>query len=191
MRPCFLFGMSAVAACLALTAAAHASKPDPGDYPLRVHILKFAVRPGTSREPRHLSDPEPYVNGMGVADLFEDGEPRGFQFSFSCIDGLKISNGYATFPARWKKKDRTLEVLLPETGKPWNLETCDLQAEMRPGLVFYWKNGNVAEKSATLLKDWMVKHLYDPEKGRDEPVLAPGESDSEDGTAGSGLVGPE
>jgi hypothetical protein len=37
----------------------------------------------------------------------------------------------------------------------------------------------------------MVKHQYDPEKGREEPVLLPGESADTDGTTGSTLVSPE
>jgi hypothetical protein len=27
---------------------------------------------------------------------------------------------------------------------------------------------------AAVLKEWMVKHQYDPEKGKDEPVMGPG-----------------
>jgi hypothetical protein len=191
MRHFSLFGLCALAVCLAVSTAALASKPDPDDYPLRVHILKFVTRASSSREPKHPSDAPDYVSGMGVADLFENGDPRGFQFSFSCIGGLKASGGYANFPARWKKKDKTLEILLPETGKPWNLETCQLKTEMRPGLVFYWKDAKIAEESAASLKDWMVKHQYDPEKGKEEPVLLPGESADNDATTGSTLVSPE
>src|SRR5271165_6503236 len=109
MRHFSLFSFGGLAVCLAVSTAALASKPDPDDYPLRVHILKFVTRPSSSREPKHPSDAPDYVSGMGVADLFENGDPRGFQFSFSCIGGLKASSGYANFPARWKKKDKTLE----------------------------------------------------------------------------------
>jgi len=187
----FPIGFVALAACLLVSTTAQASKPDPDDYPLRVHILKFTTRAPMSREPKHPSDSPDYVSGMGVADLFESGQPSGFQFSYSCIGGLKASAGYANFPARWKKKDKTLEILLPETGRPWNLETCQLQTEMRPGLAFYWRDAKIAEESAAVLKDWMVKHKYDPEKGREEPVLLPGESADDDGTSGSTLVSPE
>lgn len=187
MRHFFILGLTAVAACLAVSTAALAVKPDPDDYPLRVHILKFMTRASASREPKHPSDAPDYVSGMGVADLFENSEPRGFQFSFSCIDGLKASSGYANFPARWKKKDKTLEILLPETGKPWNLTPCQLQAEVRPGLAFYWKDSKIAEEPAAVLRDWMVKHHYDPEKNREEPVMLPGESDTDD----SPLASPE
>lgn len=191
MRSFFLFGLTAVAGCLAASTGALASKPDPADYPLRVHILKFNTQAPTSREPKHPSDAPEYVNGMGVADLFENGLPLGFQFSYSCMGGLKPSAGYSNFPARWKKSGKTLEILLPESGKPWNFVPCQLQAEMRPGLAFYWKNGAIAEEPAQVLKDWMVKHRYDPEKDMDEPALSPGESAGDGTDNGSVLVSPQ
>ena len=166
---------------LAVSTAAMAGGPDADNYPLRVHIMRFTEQSRHNREAKSMSEMPDYVDGMGVADLFENGEPRGFQFSYSCIGGLKASSGYGNFPARWKKKDRTLEVLLPETGKPWNLESCELHTAMRPGLVFYWKNGSVAEEAAAVLKDWMVKHQYDPEKDQTDSVMLAGESDGETG----------
>jgi hypothetical protein len=176
MRPVFLFALSAVVVCLAVSMPALAGKPDPDKYPLRVHIFRYAVQQHPGRELKSQSDMAAYVSGMGHADLFENGEPRGFQFRYSCTVAMLASERYSTFPARWKKKDATLEILLPESGKPWNMESCNLQTEMRSGLVFYWKNGEVAEEAAAALKDWMVKHQYDPENGKEEPVMAPGES---------------
>ncbi|MGD0632210.1 MAG: hypothetical protein ABR987_23035 [Terracidiphilus sp.] len=186
MRLIFLLGLGTVAGCLALSTPALAAKPDPADYPLRVHILKDTAQSRHARESKNLSDTPDYIDGMGAADLFERGVPQGFTFSYSCVDGLKASSGYGTYPARWKKNEKTLEVLVPQPGKPWNVETCSLKAELRPGLVFYWKNGILAEESAGLLKDWMVKHQYDPEKERVDPIMAPGESDDTD----SPLVDP-
>jgi len=180
MRLVFFFGLGAVAGCLAQSVPALAGKADPADYPLRVHILKNTARSRNTREPQHLGDSPDYIDGMGVADLFESGEPQGFTFSYSCVDGLKASSGYGSYPARWKKAQKTLELLVPQPGKPWNLETCSLQAAMRPGLVFCWKNGNIAEESGAVLKEWMVKHQYDPEKDKDDPVMLPGETEAAD-----------
>jgi hypothetical protein len=64
-----------------------------------------------------------------------------------------------------------LEILVPQAGKPWNSDSCGLRAEMRPGLVFYFKNGQIAEESAKLLKDWMVQYKYDPEKDLSDPAI--------------------
>jgi hypothetical protein len=186
MRLVFFFGLGAIAGSIALSTPAFAGSPDPADYPLRVHILKDTAQTRNTREPQHNGDSPDYIDGMGVADLFENGEPHGFTFSYSCIDGLKASSGYGTYPARWKKKLKTIEVLVPQPGKPWNLETCSLQAELRPGLVFYWTNGKLAEESAAALKDWMVKHKYDPEKEMVDPISLPGESED----AGSPLEDP-
>ena len=170
VRRVLLFGLSAVAGCLAVSTAALASSHDPADFPLRVNILKYTPNSRHSRERKSNSDGPDYVDGMGVADLFENGEPRGFQFSSSCIDTLRASSGYETFPARWKKREKSLEILVPESGKPWNWEFCELRPEMRTGSVFYWNEGSVAAEAAALLKDWMVKHHYDPEKGLDDPA---------------------
>jgi hypothetical protein len=116
---------------------------------------------------------------MGQADLFENSDPRGFQFRYSCTVPMVASGGHETFPARWKKKDKALEILLPQAGKPWNQEGCDLQTEMQTGLVYYWKNGAVAEESDALLKAWMVKHKFDPENGSEEPAMAARDSTEE------------
>lgn len=185
MRLVFLLGLGAVAACLAVSTIAQAGKPDAAKYPLRVHIFRYVVQPSRSRDFKNHSEGAEYVAGMGQADLFENGEPLGFQFRYSCTVPMIVSGGHETFPARWKKKDRTLEILLPQAGKPWNQEGCDLQTEMRTGLVYYWKNGAVAEESDAVLKDWMVKHKFDPENGQEEPVTAAGDSAGPGGAATS------
>jgi len=160
-----------MAGCLALATAVRAGGPDPADYPLRVHVLKNTTQSRHTRESKTFSDTPDYVDGMGVADLFEGGEPQGFEYSYSCMGGLKASAGYGTYPARWKKKDKTLEILVPQAGKPWNLDTCGLHAEMRPGLVFVLNNEQVAEESSKLFKEWMLNHRYDPEKDQNDPVI--------------------
>ncbi|MGD0734332.1 MAG: hypothetical protein ABR976_04255 [Terracidiphilus sp.] len=171
MRRVFLVGLGAVAGFLAISTAVRAGGPDPADYPLRVHVLKNTSQPRNARASKSLSDSPDYIDGMGVADLFEAGEPQGFEFSYSCMGGLKASVGYGTYPARWKKRAKTLEILVPQAGKPWNLETCGLRAEMRPGLAFVLNNDQVAEEAAKLFKEWMLKHQYNPEKDQNDPVV--------------------
>ena len=178
MRAVFLFGLCAIAACLAISTTALAGGPDPADFPLRVHVMKNSSQSSHPRESKSFADSDTadYVTGMGAADLFENGQPQGFQFSYSCIGGMKPSSGYGAYPARWKKQGKTLEILLPETGKPWNLLACELHAQLRPTLAFYWRNGVLAEESAAVLKAWMVKHKYDPERDMVDPVMADGET---------------
>lgn len=182
MRRILLSFLSGLATCLFVSSVAQANGPDPEDYPLRVHILKIVVRPKDTylaKNPEYMAD---YIDGKGAADLFENGEPHGFIFTYSCMQKPDESGGYGTYPARWKKKDKVLELLLPQTGKPWNMETCDLEPAMRPGLAYFWndKNDTVVEQSSAIFKDWMVKHQYDPEKGLDLPTdvdVAPSSDD--------------
>src|ERR1700721_2206266 len=103
MRHVLLIVMSAVVGCLAVSTPALAGKPDEGKYPLRGHIMRFVAQPNHSRETKSPSDPPPYVEGMGVADLFENGAPQGFQFTYNCTATMGASGAYSTFPARWKK----------------------------------------------------------------------------------------
>jgi hypothetical protein len=174
MRRVFLFGLAAVAACLALTMAVEASGPDPADYPMRVLVFRNAIQPRHQRESKNLDNDGPdFVDGMGVADLFENGTPSAFEYTYSCIEGMRASSGYETFPAKWKKREKTLQILLPRPGKPWDYVTCDLRAEMRDGSAFYWKDDAVAMEGAAAFKDWMVKHQYDPENDKNDPVGLP------------------
>lgn len=178
MRIFVLF--SALAVCFTTAMPALAGSPDESRYPLRVYIFRFAVQPSHNREPKHPFEMPDYVSGMGQADLFENGEPRGFQFNYSCVVEMRASGSYATFPARWKKRNKTLEILLPEQGKSDSLEACDLEADMMPDQVFFWKNGAVQVESSALLKSWMVKHKFDPESSDELPVMAADEPEGSD-----------
>jgi hypothetical protein len=169
MRRVF-FCLCAIASCVALSTAVEAGGPDPADFPLRVHIFKFASQPRQSKEAKKMSDDLDYVDGQGVADLFEGGLPTGFQFTYSCIEDVRESGGYGTFPARWKKKGKTLVVLVPEAGKSWNMEACELHVEMRPGVAYYLRGDELSAEGSAVFKEWMDKHQYDPENGKDEPI---------------------
>src|SRR5260221_12478711 len=90
--------------------------PDVADFPLRVHVLKNLASARPDRGGKFAAEEPASMVGNGAADLFEGGEPMGFQFKFSCTQPLRPSEGYATYPARWKKRGKTLDVLLPERG---------------------------------------------------------------------------
>jgi len=181
MRRIFFYGLCVVAVCLAVSTAALAGGPDPDNYPLRVHVFRSTAKSRHPYESKQLADNQDYMDGMGVADLFENGQPAGFEFDYGCIGGMTDSGGYGTYPARWKKRGKSLEILLPEKGKPWNLSACELRVEMRAGLVFYWRNGKLAEEGAAVLKAWMTKHQYDPEKDKNDPVMVAGETEGPGG----------
>ena len=83
MRKAFL-----IAGCLSISIAASAGKPNVADFPLRVHI--FGLNGTAHYYARSLDS----VDGEGRANLYENGEPRGFDFSYDCADRLRVSPGF-------------------------------------------------------------------------------------------------
>ena len=191
MRRVFIWVLCGLASSLALSPVMRAAGPDPDDYPLRVHILQVNSQAPSKRDSKSFTGMQDYIEGEGHADLFEHGEPQGFEFHNSCIDKLEVDGGYGTIPARWKKKDKTLVILVPQKGKPWNMEGCELQVGMRPGLAYFWTEDSVVEEAAAKFKEWMVKHQYDPEKGLDQPLDVEPGSGRGDGAGSSSSQHPE
>ena len=153
-----------------LQPAQHAFAKDADDFPLRVVIFRNTEHGRHQREAKSFSETPDYMDGIGQADLFENSTPVGLEFSYSCMPGMRPSGGYETFPARWKKRDRTLEILVPEPGKPWNNVSCVLHSTMEPGMVFFWSDDEVMQETTAKFKDWMVKYQFDPENGKDMPI---------------------
>jgi hypothetical protein len=159
-----------VLACLVFSTAALAGKYSAADFPLRVHIV---FRNGN----RHyhglgggISTLEG-VDGLGEGNLFENGQPLGFDFNYSCSQPITPTPAYETFLARWKKPGRVIEIVMPVMGgKPGEMNACDLNVNMKQDTVYVRRNGEVTEEPAAKFKDWMVKHEYDPEHGKDQPV---------------------
>jgi hypothetical protein len=148
-----------------------AGKSNPGDYPLRVHIVsrngvRHYSRMGGYASPSSLDA----VDGLGQANLFENGQPRGFDFNYQCGQPITPQTGYETFVARWKKQDRVLEILMPVMGgKPGDMNSCELKVSMKTDTVYIRRNG-VTEEPAAQFKQWMARHEYDPEHGKDMPL---------------------
>lgn len=79
--------------------------------------------------------------------------------------------------ARWKKQGQKLEILLPRMGKPGTMDSCDLQVEMKD-FAYYFRNGMIATEPIDAFKQWMQKHQYDPEHGKNQPVATAPEQTS-------------
>jgi hypothetical protein len=152
-----------VAGCLLLSVVAFAGKPNANDFPLRVHIFAFN---GSQHYSGGVLD---WVEGEGRANLYEKSEPKGFDFSYRCSERLRVSPGFETYMARWKKPGQTLEILMPVFGKPNAAESCELKVLLKD-TAYFRRNGLLNEEPASVFKDWMVKHNYDPEHGLNEPV---------------------
>ena len=157
-------------------AAAAAGNVNVADYPLRVHLFQVTQR---SHYYRGQLD---FVDGEGRANLFENSEARGFDYSFRCGQRLMTSPGFETYLARWKKPGREVEILLPVMGKPNSANSCALKVEMKNS-AYFRHNGALEEQPVAAYKEWMQKHQYDPEHGRNEPVNLTSASNT---TTGSG-----
>ncbi|HEY1254593.1 MAG TPA: hypothetical protein VGF01_07420 [Terracidiphilus sp.] len=134
------------------------------EYPLRVHIYRF------NSYSHYAYRSVDYVDGEGRANLFENGEPRGFDFKYRCGERLRGNPGFETYLAKWKKPGKQLEILLPQFGKPDSYDSCDLDVLMKTNTIYRSSNGLLREEPAASFKEWMEKHQYDPEHGKNEPV---------------------
>lgn len=159
MRRIFLCSLSVLVAYALFSTAVLAASHNPADYPLRVHIYSHD---GVSHYYWRSLD---QVDGEGRANLFENGEAHGFDFRYTCGFRLMNSGGYETYPARWKKPGQKLEVLMPAMGG-----TCDLIVAVKEDVVYVRRNGSLVEEPVARYKQWMVKHEYDPEHGKNLPV---------------------
>ena len=150
--------------CLVFTcAAAKAESKNPADYPLRVHI--FGRSETTFYHFRSVDESK----GEGRANLFENGEARGVDFTFECSEKLKASFGFETYPAKWKKTGRELTVLMPVFGRTNTYFTCNITTDMKD-FAYATGNGRMTSEPVADFKAWMVKHDYDPEHGKNMPV---------------------
>ena len=116
---CFALAMIVVGA----SAMCAAQNKKLAEYPLRVHIFR---RNETTFYHMRVAEA---AKGEGRANLFENGEPRGMDFQFDCAEQLQTSSGFETFPAKWKKPNQELEVLMPEFGKPDKYDKCKLKRQ--------------------------------------------------------------
>jgi len=172
MRRVFLNAFAGLAICFLFSIAAQAGKLNPADFPLRVHI--FTHNGVSHYYDRSLEE----VDGEGRANLYENGEPHGFDYSYHCSERLINSIGYDTYLARWKKPGRLMEIYQPLAGR-----TCELKVDVKPDMVYRKHNGVVNEEPASVFKSWMVKHQYDPEHGLSEPVKADPDPPAAPGTS--------
>jgi hypothetical protein len=171
MRRILLRPLSVFAAVMLLVSTAFAGKFNSADFPLRVHIV---ARNGI-RHYYHMggttSSSLDAVDGLGQGNVFENGQPLGFDFNYECGQPITPQTAYDTFMARWRKPSRELEIIMPVMGgRPGEMNSCVLKVNMKAETVYIRRNGDISEEPAAEFKAWMVKHEYDPEHGKDAPV---------------------
>jgi hypothetical protein len=156
--------------CLLFPAVLLADSKNPADYPLRIHVL--GRNETTFYHNRYAEE----AKGEGRANLFENSEAHGVDFTFDCSEKLKASLAYDTYPAKWKKPGQELTVLLPVFGKSNTYFTCNFKTDVKD-FVYASHNGQKVEEPVAEYKKWMIKHDYDPEHGKNTPIKAqPGEA---------------
>jgi len=154
-------GLLALAICLA--APLHADSKNAADYPLRLHIFNTD---GTTFYHNRLVEE---TKGTGRANLYENGEPRGLEFSFNCSEKIEPSFGFETYPAKWKKRSQELVVLFSVIGKSNAYFTCNLTTQIKD-YAYTRGNGGLSSESPAEFKAWMTAHDYDPEHGKNTPT---------------------
>jgi hypothetical protein len=148
--------------CLLTPIVLHAESKNPADYPLRIHIL--GKNQTTFYHNRYAEE----AKGEGRANLFENSEAHGVDFTFDCSEKLKASFGFETYPAKWKKPNQELTVLLPVFGKTGAYFTCNLKTDIKD-FAYVTHDGKMTSEPVADFKKWMIKHDYDPEHGKNTP----------------------
>ncbi|HXB61848.1 MAG TPA: hypothetical protein VNU94_03220 [Acidobacteriaceae bacterium] len=169
--------MLALCVCLLLaTTSLYAESKDPANYPLRVHVFSYSETTFYHRE--YLDE----AKGEGRANLFENSEAHGVDFSFECDQKLKTSFGYETYPAKWKKPGKELTVLLPVFGKTGDYVACTFKTDVKDFAYASHKDG-LGQESVDDYKAWMVRTGYDPEHGKNVPMRSAKKDDSDPAAA--------
>lgn len=166
MRSTPVATIGSLALCLACSVA-WAGKPASAGYPLRVLIFSFNQR---SHVYQNANGSVSLAEGEGHANLFDHSQPVAFDFSYSACQPIMAHKGFETYPARWKKPDSVLEILVPVFGLPADLDACDLKVRIKEGMAYYEQGYVVYEEPAVTYKAWMVAHKFDPEHGLNQPV---------------------
>ncbi len=140
-----------------------AESKNPADYPLRIHVFPHDK---TNFYYRRYTDES---KGEGRANLFENGNVHGVDFSFDCSANMKGNLAYETYPAKWKRPNQELIVLLPVFGKANSFFTCNVKSALKDE-VYVVHEGRMEPISSAEYKTWMVQHNYDPEHDKNTPT---------------------
>jgi hypothetical protein len=141
---------------------------DISDYPLRVEILMNhydRYRPYPYRQPNYFMY---RVNGQG--NVMDGSTVHAFDFKYVNDHVVRFTAPNQTYPARWKKPQRELEVLAPDVGHEGKYMTCDMDTTVHAG-VYVGRGGGITEISQD---DYQARQAH-PEttaasQGQEEPA---------------------
>jgi hypothetical protein len=75
-------------------------------------------------------------------------------FTVDCSEKLKTSFGYETYPAKWKRPNQELTVLLPFFGEINTYFTCNLEIDVKDFAFFAHDGRMSSEPSANSRHGW-------------------------------------
>jgi len=148
-----------------LSGQALADSHNLADYPLRVHIYHI-----NTHEHRRRGLLE-WVQGVGHANLYENGMPAGLDFVYRCGERFMNSQDFETLPARWKKPGYSLVILTHSIGSD-SPRTCEWKVDVK-NYAYAVHNGHVITEPPADLQQWMIAHQYDPEHSSVQPAGLP------------------
>lgn len=108
---------------------------DKKDYPLRVSIVET-----------HWNSTPWGSRGYGRGDLYDGTSYRGFDYTFDCPSPFVASGGTVGYPARWKKNDTRLVILVTQIGNTSKHSECELKTTLA-NQVYAIKDGHLVTYS--------------------------------------------
>jgi TPR repeat protein len=112
------------------------AKPrDLSTYPLRVHIFQSDWDPRTG----NLMG----GRGSGVANLIDGQDIHGIDFSYECPINYLKSVGNQAYAAKWKKPEKTIELVGNKVGNENKSDTCEFKVTLHD-YVYDVQNGTLA-----------------------------------------------
>jgi hypothetical protein len=121
----------------AQTVSGEAAQRDPDKFPLRVHVFDRRVHHN-----KHFGS----YSGTGHANLIEENQIIGVEFSYDCLYKFLDSDADEYYPARWKHEGLSLDILMGVFGSDTKTHTCELKIATKD-FVFRRVNGKRVEMS--------------------------------------------
>jgi hypothetical protein len=132
---------------VAVSGFARASELDQSAYPLRVQVMHTGWHRTAWR-----------ATGSGQADLKEDGQVQGIDYTFDCREPFLASKGADSYLARWKNVGSELAILTRFAGDPNKYSECDLKVTVH-SYAFRVQNGQLMTVSAQPIDPLKEEHV--------------------------------
>jgi hypothetical protein len=164
-----LFSLAAGCA-LAITVipSASATTRALADYPLRVHVYSTNWH---SNAPYFFSDIDVSYGyqGYGRANLTDGTNTNAMEYTFACDHHFLRSDPDEAFPARWRKPDHEIEMLMGEIGSE-KTTTCRMKVTLKD-YVYHRLNGHLITLTQ---EEYKQREAHEAERAES---LAPADTD--------------